>query len=286
MVICVVRDKHVIEALGKTRVTIENGKVSNVEKPLIEYCPIFAKYRNIEEITPELVRENIQFRIDDFGMCTKNRQIKMSDMLSVGISEILRSNLEIGNIDCVVGACEGVGTLLMTDADIVQGVGGRVSGLVSTTPIPEVMEKIGIENVLDPQTAQLNPIKGLEKAINEGYKNIAITILPSPLIKKIREYDLPSDVNVYLFVAHTTGISMDETKDVFKYADIVTSCASKNIRDYASKIKPYYYGSSVPIYAVSDMGRKFLDTRLEKIGKSLSTNKYPQENNNIPNPLV
>ena len=125
MVICVVRDKHVIEALGKTRVTIENGKVSNVEKPLIEYCPIFAKYRNIEEITPELVRENIQFRIDDFGMCTKNRQIKMSDMLSVGISEILRSNLEVGNIDCVVGACEGVGTLLMTDADIVQGVGGR-----------------------------------------------------------------------------------------------------------------------------------------------------------------
>ena len=90
------------------------------------------------------------------------------------------------------------------------------------------MEKIGIENVLDAQTAQLNPIKGLEKAINEGYKNIAITILPSPLIKKIREYDLPYDVNVYLFVAHTTGISMDETKDVFKYADIVTSCASKN----------------------------------------------------------
>lgn len=183
MVICMVRDKHVIEALGKTRVTIENGKVSNVEKPLIEYCPIFAKYRNIEEITPELVRENIQFRIDDFGMCTKNRQIKCL-ICYVGISEILRSNLEVGNIDCVVGHVK-VGTLLMTDADIVQGVGGRVSGLVSTTPIPEVMEKIGIENVLDAQTAQLNPIKGLEKAINEGYKNIAITILPSPLIKKL-----------------------------------------------------------------------------------------------------
>lgn len=281
-----VKDKHVIEAVGKAKVTIENGQVTTVEKPIINYCPIFAKYRNIEKITPESIKKNIQFRIDDFGMCTKNRQIKLNDMLTVGISEILRSNVKIGALDCVVGACEGVGTLIMTDGDIIQGVGGRVSALVSTTPIPEIIEKVGVDNVVNPKTAELDPIKGLKLAINKGYKNIAITILPCPLIKEIKEYPIPSDVNVYIFVAHTTDISLEETKDAFEYADIVTACASKNIRDYASKVKAYYYGKSVPIYATSEMGRKFLDNRLKDINKPLSTNEYPQKGTDLPDPLV
>ena len=68
-----------------------------------------------------------------------------------------------GNIDCVVGACEGVGTLLINDAEIVQGVGGRVSALISTTPIKEVMEKVGRENVLNPETAPQTIVGYLEK---------------------------------------------------------------------------------------------------------------------------
>ena len=80
------------------------------------------------------------------------------------------------------------------------GVGGRVSALVSTSPIPELMEKVGMENVVNPDTAELDPIKGLKLAIERGYKNIAITLVPSPLIKEIRELDIPQNVNVYLFI--------------------------------------------------------------------------------------
>ena len=36
-----VKDYHVIEALGKTEVVIENGKVTSVGEPLVDYCPIF-----------------------------------------------------------------------------------------------------------------------------------------------------------------------------------------------------------------------------------------------------
>ena len=165
-----VKDKHVIEALGKAEVIIENGEITSVSEPVIDYCPIFGKYHNIKQITREDIRKNIQYRIDDFGMCTKDRILKMDDMLSVGISEILRSNVEIGNIDCVVGACDGAGTVLMTDPDIVQGVGGRVSGLVSTTPIPEIIEGLSSENVLNPETAELNQIKGLKMAVERGFK--------------------------------------------------------------------------------------------------------------------
>lgn len=279
-------DEHVIEALGKTRITIKDGKITDIQEPLIEYCPIFGKYHNMEKITKEEIRKNIEYRIDDFGMCTNKRVLKMDDMLSVGISEILRSNLEMGNIDCVVGACEGVGTVLLTDPDIVQGVGGRVSGLVSTTPIKEVIDGVGIDNVLDPDEATLNPLEGLKMALNRGFKNIAITILPSDMVKILREYPVDDDVNVFILVAHTTKTKKEDVKMLFDNADIITACASKNIIEYAQIAKPYYYGNSVPIYAVSDNGKHLLDTRLDCIGKPHSVRDYPQDLSKMARDLI
>ena len=278
-------DKHVIETTGLAKVMIQNGKVSVITDPIVDYCPIFSKYDNIQKFDKENIKKNIEYRIQSFGYCTKDRQVILKDMLTVGISEILRSNVKLGNLDCIVGACDGTGTLLMTDPDIIQGVGGRVSGLVSTTPIPEVIEKVGEENVLNPKTAEMNPIKGLQKAIDEGYKNIGITLIPSDIVKKVREYKVPDDVNVFLFIAHTTNITKELTEEIFQTADIITACASQHVRDYAEKHKPYYYGTSVPIYAATEDGRRFLDERLKDIGKPLSTKEYPQDSRNIPKPL-
>ena len=81
--------RHVIEALGKTRVVVEDGKVVEVGEPMVRYCPLFAKHRGIIEITPDVVRENIEFRIKDFGMCTAHRRMRMRDFLSFGVSELL-----------------------------------------------------------------------------------------------------------------------------------------------------------------------------------------------------
>ncbi|MBQ6218565.1 MAG: DUF2099 family protein [Methanosphaera sp.] len=280
-----VKDRHVIEALGKTQIVIEDGKITSISEPEISYCPIFGKYHNIEKITKEDIRKNIEYRIADFGMCTKNRVLKMGDMLSVGISEILRTNIELGIIDCVVGACEGAGTILMVDADLVQGVGGRVSGLVSTTPITEIIDGIGEDMVLNPETAELNQLKGLKMAIEKGYKDIAVTILPCAMVHEIREYEVPEDVNVYILVAHTTGTTKDEAIALFEDADIVTACASKEIMEYADIVEPYYYGEAVPIYAVSPAGKKLLDTRLKHIKKESSQKSYPQDYTKRAKPL-
>lgn len=281
-----VKDYHVIEALGKTEVVIENGEVTSVGEPLVDYCPIFDKIDDAKHLTPEFIKWNIEKRIREFGMCTPQRVVRMDDVLSFGISEILRTNFELGLIDCVVGVCEGVGTLLMTDPEIIQGVGGRVSALISTTPIPEVIKKVGVENVVNNETAELTPIKGLEIAIEKGYKNIAITILPGNLIKEIAEYPLPQDVNVYIFVAHTTNASDKEVEIAFKYTDVITACSSSKVRDFAEKEKVYYSGAKVPIFAISQKGREFLDNRLEKIGKSLTINDYPMNKDKHPNPLI
>lgn len=221
-------------------------------------------------------------------MCTPERVIEMDDAVTVGISEILKTNMEKGNIDCVVGACDGAGTLLMTNPRVVQGVGGRVSGLISTTPIPEVIQNLEEKGsvVLDPETAELNQLEGLKLALEKGYKNIAITILPSPMVEEIRNYPVDDDVNVYIFVAHTTGAKCDEVKMLFENADIVTACASKVISDYADEHKPYYYGVKVPIFCASEDGRRLLDIRLEKINKPLTTNDYPRNKDDAPYKLL
>lgn len=279
-------DRHVIEALGKAEVVIENGKITYIGEPVVDYCSIFDNGQHNGDLTKEFIKSNINKRIDEFGMCTPQRSIDVEDTMSFGTSETLKTNMINGNVDCVVGACEGVGTLLIDDAELVQGVGGRVSALISTTPIDGVMDKVGRENVLNPETAELNPLKGLEMAIERGYKNIAITIIPTEMVKDLRQHPKPEDVNIYIFVAHTTNVSKKEAEMLFDYADVISGCSSINIRETAEERKPYYAGKKVPLYAVTENGKRLLNERLEYIGYELCEKKYPQDFTQSPKPLI
>lgn len=276
------KDEHVIEALGKTRVVIKNGKVVEVGEPKIDYCPIFDKYRGIKKFTPENVKENIEFRIKDFGMCTGNRTMRMKDFLSFGVSETLNTLVEEGLIDAVVTVCEGCGTVILTESELVQGIGGRVSGLLSTTPIENVIELLGRENILDPETAKIDQISGVLKAIDMGYKKIAVTVVPTDVVKKIRELENKhDDVKVYIFVAHATQVTKEDAETFLDHADVVTGCASRYIRDIGTERGFFRAGDSIPIFGITEDGKYFLKRRIEKIG-GLKRKKDPQ----IPEPLI
>jgi len=275
-------DEHVIEALGKTRVKVKDGKVVEVGEPKIEYCPIFDKYRGIMEFTPENVKDNIEFRIKDFGMCTEDRTIRMKDFLSFGISEILTTLIDEGEIDSVVSVCEGCGTVILTEPEIVQGTGGRVSGLLSTSPLCKVIKEIGIDNVLDPENALIDQIKGTLKAVEMGYKKIAVTIVSAADAKLLREIESENKgINVYIFAAHVSQISKDDAYIIFDNADVVTGCASKYIREIGGEKDFFKAGDSIPIYGVTDSGKRFLKMRIDKIG-GLKQKKDAK----IPKPLI
>jgi putative methanogenesis marker protein 8 len=169
-------DRHVFEALGKTRVVIENGKVTDVGTPQVSYCPLFYKMRGIEEFTPEVVRQNIEFRIKDFGMCTPARQLRMKDFLSFGVSELLGMAVAEKMLDCAVIVCEGAGTVVASEPELIQGIGGRISGIVETFPILEIIAAIGADYVLDPATAAIDQVKGIVLAQSFGFERIGVTI--------------------------------------------------------------------------------------------------------------
>ncbi|MEN4006922.1 MAG: DUF2099 family protein [Methanobacteriaceae archaeon] len=276
-------DEHVIEALGKTKVIIREGKVAEIGEPKIEYCPIFDKYRGIKEITPEAVKENIEFRIKDFGMCTPQRTLQMKDFLSFGLSETLGTLLDENMIDCAVIVSEGCGTVILTDPDFVQGIAGRISAILSTSPIIEIIDTVGVQNVLDSESAEINQIKGVLKAIDMDYKNIAVTVISSAEdAKKLREIEKEHEnVNIYIFAAHVSEISKEDAEELFKCADIITGCASKYMKEIGDEKNVFKAGASIPIYGVTEAGENFLKRRIEKIG-GLKDKKEAK----IPHPLI
>jgi putative methanogenesis marker protein 8 len=255
--------RHVLEALGKTRVVVENGKVVEVGEPVVRYCPLFAKHRGIDEITPDVVRDNIEFRIKDFGMCTAHRRMRMRDFLSFGVSELLGMALSKKMLDCAVLVCEGAGTVVVEDPELVQGIGGRVSGILETDPIPEVMDAIGREKVLDPISARIDQYEGVQLARALGYVRVGVSVATAWDAERIR-HELGS--SALIFAVHTTLVSEEEARSFFDHCDIVTACASRNVRAEASKREVMKVGNKVPIYAVTEAGKALLRTRLEQIG--------------------
>ena len=281
--IAIFMSEHIIEALGLSKITIKDGKVIDVTEPEVEYCPLFHHHRGIEKLTKEEISKNMQFRIDDFGMCTPHRVLRMKDFLSFGISEIMSTLLERNEIDCVVMVLEGCGTVIVNEAELVQGIGGRVSGLYSTSPIPELISKIGEDNVVNAKTAEIDQIEGIKLAISKGYKKIAVTItLASDCegIEKLKKEN--PDIDIYVFVVHTSKKSKEDARILFDACDVATGCASKNMREIGYRKSLKTVGQSIPIFSRTEDGKRFIEMRLEKIGGE----KPKKENPDLPYPLI
>ena len=244
-----VKDHHVIEALGKTKVVIENGEVVSVGEPLVEYCPLFDKIDNAKKLDKDYIKWNMEKRIREFGMCTKERVVKMPDMMSFGISEILKTNRELGQIDCVVGVCEGVGTLLITDPEIIQGVGGRVSALISTTPIPEVIEKVGKENAMCARFALLELVNLHDDSLEfEAIHRVIFDVDTDNFISELKtKYNLTegeNDVSFEIVTKDGTKSYIIENPDF----NLTVGCIQSFIDSYLSKNEgevDYIHGEDV-----------------------------------------
>lgn len=261
-----------------SRVTIEDGKVVDVTEPRVRRCPLFAKYRGMGEITGETVRENIEFRIASFGMCTEDRVTTMDNFLSFGISETMSSALMNGKIDAAVMAADGCGTAVLTDPRVVQGLGGRISGICETEPIPRVVEAVGADNMLDPETARIDMVAGLDKAISMGYGTVAVT---TPFMSDAKAMRARHGDRAVIIAVHTTGMSEDDARTAFDVCDIITACASRHLREEVRRRPDVLIaGNKVPVYAVTEKGKRMVRDKLDELGRQPwdpSQGEFPPE---------
>jgi len=258
------KDRHVMEVLGMSRVVVENGVVVDVSEPRVEFCPMFYKIRGIQKLTKESVRENVEFRIRDFGIFTERRKMRMRDYLSFGISELMSMCVSKGILDCSVCVCDGSGTAIVDEPELIQGIGGRISGMVETTPLQNVLNTIGRDRVLDPETAIIDQVAGARKAWDMGYRKIGVTVVRGNEAALIRK---EFGEHVTLFAVHTSGVSEEDAKLLFANCDIATACASKHMWDLGKKLGAMQLGTKVPIFAITERGNEICDIRLKQINK-------------------
>jgi len=281
-------DEHIIEAIGRSRIVIRDGRVVEVGEAQIRDCPLARRFAYpIPDIRKESVKANIEHRIRAFGMCTPDREVLDNrEFVGFGASEILSTALATGLLDAVVLACDGAGTVVVTKPALVQGIGGRMSGLVSTSPYLPVMDRIEQNGgfVLDREHAAMDQVAGVALAAEKGFRKIAVTVASPASAQEIRKIH----PDTLIFAVHVTGLSREEAETLVSSSDLVTTCASKTIRETAGPKALMQAGTAIPIFAMTKRGKALL---IEKIRCSdeqvlIKSTKLPALGDQQPNPLV
>ncbi|WAC04212.1 MAG: DUF2099 family protein [Methanoregula sp.] len=281
-------DEHIIEAIGRCRIVVRNGIVVEVGDPIIKDCPLAKRFAYpIPAITKDEVAKNIAHRIKSFGMCTERREVLDNrEFVGFGASELLSFALLTGLLDAVVLACDGAGTVIATTPGLVQGIGGRMSGLVRTSPIHTVMDRIEENHgiVPDRKTARIDQPAGVALARKRGYRNIAVTVADAGTAEEIRA----AYPDTMIVAVHVSGLSHDDAQRLVAVSDIVTACASKPVREIAGKKALVQAGTAIPVFAMSEKGKQII---VRKMAQStdpflVKTTKLPVSTGSQPEPLV
>jgi putative methanogenesis marker protein 8 len=283
-----IKDEHVIEAIGRCRIVIRNGQVVEVGEPLIRDCPLAKRFAfPIPDIKTESVKANIEHRIKAFGMCTPSREVMDTrEFVGFGASELLSFGLHKGLLDAVVLACDGAGTVVVTKPAMAQGIGGRMSGLVSTTPYAGVMDRIERNGgfVLDRDHASIDQLAGVALALIRGFRKIAVTVARPQTAEVIRRVH----PNTLIFGVHVTGLSKKEAEMLVAASDLVTSCASGTIREAVKKNALVPAGTAIPIFAMTMAGKNLIMEKIRLSTESVlvKSTKLPALADLQPDPLV
>ncbi len=266
---------HRMELLGKSCVKVSQEKVTEASEPVIEWCPLFDKVRGIKRVTSESAAANMEFRIEKHGMFSARRKLEMGTFVGFGASESMMTGIEKGIIDAAVTVCDGAGTVITSNAKLVQGMGGYISGLKETDPIPEIIEGIRARegHVLSPEDGKIDQLEGAAYAAAAGYSRFAVTVADATSAEKLRELEKVANVSIMIIGVHLTGISPDDATRLLNAADIVTSCASKHIRE---QVKPMVQvGTAVPLFGLTRWGKELLVERAKDVEQPLLINTMP-----------
>ena len=256
-------DFHILRFYS-SYVLICNGKAVEATDPYMEYCPLASfLYKNIKHakninMLKKSILNLVNKKIARLGHFTGQRELSRSDIaIPYGASEILMYALRKRVIDAACVVCDGAGTVIVQKPAIVQGIGARMNGIFYTSPIGNIIERLKKtgSHVLF-QNADINQAEGVKKAALLGYKNIAVTVNASmdEAFKRLREIEKNSGISLTILALCTTGINKKRIQEISKYADMVWSCASKEVRTIIGKTAIMQLSRKIPVFILSKKG--------------------------------
>jgi putative methanogenesis marker protein 8 len=257
--------EHLIE-MAKALVLVKNGKITVLSDPKIKRCPLRSDLYSCEEETRETVEMVLRQHMAEYGMYGPNRVLESDEMsVSFGASEIITDAMTEGMIDAAVVVCEGAGTVIVTRPEVLQATGAHMTGLIRTEPIPETQEGLRQRgSILLDDVCTMDQVKGYIKAMKSGFKRVAVTItgLRAFEARTLKEMGQVSGCPPVVFAVHNSGVTEQDAETLAEYCDIVWACASKEVRDVVGKRAKIQIGISIPVFAVSDIGKKLVLNRV------------------------
>jgi putative methanogenesis marker protein 8 len=256
-----VKGEHEIYCCGARVRISEHGGVEVLSKPLVEYCPLHEALYGTTCIERESVRKSVESKIAGFGFCCGSRAFDAEPIVAYGASEMMRVWLEEGLIDCAVVVCEGAGTVVANDGRLVQGIGARLTGIIRTSPIREVIKRVEAAGgiVLDKATARIDQVEGVKRAVDSGFKRVAVSVagFQAKAIGAVRRFEADAGVDVLIFSVCNTCVCKADVKHIAQ-ADVVCASASKMLRESIGGEALLQLGVTIPVYALTEKGKRLV----------------------------
>jgi len=108
-----------------------------------------------------------------------------------------------------------------------------LTGIIRTSPIPEVIERVGAEGgiVLDKTTARIDQFEGVKRAFDLGFRRVAVSVagFHAEAISEIKDFDADAGLDVLVCSVCNTCVDKTDVEHIAN-ADAVCASASKILR--------------------------------------------------------
>ena len=286
---------HITRMFGSYIILSGNGEdlsAIRATKIPIKYCPLMMKLlREVGGKTSERLIEAIQNEegkqqsellcklIDEVvikgGYFDTNRPLNSCEAnVLFGASETISSAFTDDLLDAAVIVSNNLGTIITTNNENTQGAVKRMTGLFYTSPSKQIMKTACEADIIPvfPYTAEIDQIAGVRKAISLGYKRIAVTLASSDnlLQTELKALEQEYDVTIYSFGLCSTGISEQAAMAMKENADIVWSCASKQIVDHIEPYSVAQVGVKIPVHIMTKKGWNLVKGHLHHMNEEIN----------------
>lgn len=247
-------DVHITRAKCKFIVVSQGEVIDVLGEDYLEHCPLYSM------VCDKNPRGYMKDKIRKFGYYTPQREIYRESLgVPFGTSEMIMFALKKHSLDCAITACDGVGTVITDKPGIAQGIGARMNGLFYTTPIPELLSNFRKYGCIVYDDAKIDQLRGLKRAIEEGYKRIIITVngFSGENLQQLRKIEGDSQIHLIIAAICTTGINHSRAQEIVEYSDLSWACASKFMRECSAEAI-VQITKAIPIFVYSQKGLEFI----------------------------
>ena len=180
-------------------------------------------------------------------------------------------------VDAAVVVCEGAGTVVAARPEVVAALGAHMTGLIRTEPIEEIQAGLRERGcILLDDRGSIDQVEGYRRALAAGYQRIVVTITGKRAFEagEIRKLSSASACGQagegpVIFAVHNLDVAEDQAEVLAETCDVVWGCASREVREVVGKRAKLQIGISIPVYALTDSGKRLVLNRALAFDESL-----------------